>query len=309
MKRGIIFPGQGSQFVGMGRDVVSSSDAARRVFECANDALGIDLRRIAFEGPEATLTATRYAQPAILATSIAVLRALPETPWVAAAGHSLGEWTALVAADAMDLTDAIRLVGLRGQLMQDASPPGVGAMSAVIGLAPDVVEDLVEAEQHRAPDSVGIAGYNGSAQVVVSGTADAVASVCEKAKDAGALKIAPLDVSAAFHSPLMRSVESPLRAALDQIEVRDPVRTVVSSVDGCRLDRADGIRDTLIAQLCAPVRWGACLRELAGLAADEWFVIGPGASLARMSKRFRVGPRIVVRDESHVTSLGSGPQR
>lgn len=290
-KQALLFPGQGAQFVGMGRELCELSAAASEVFAQADEALGMPLGTLCFEGPEDALNRTEMAQPALLTYSIAVLRAYQATgsplEAQAMAGHSLGEWTALVAAGALGLTDAVRLVRLRGEQMQRAVPLGVGAMSAVLGLDADAV--YAACEEAAQGEVVVAATFNGRGHIVISGHAGAVARAGAIAKDNGAAAVKALAVSAPFHSPLMAPVEGPLRDALEAADIvapKVPVRS--TTVDGW-LRTPSEIRAALVQQLTGPVRWEACLRALVEDGFDSAAVVGAGRAMTRMVKRMRIG--------------------
>lgn len=288
----IAFPGQGAQFVGMGRELVERSAAARDVFARADDALGWSLSERCFDGPEERLTDTEIAQPALLVHAAATVAAAPEQSWSALCGHSLGEWTALVVADVLDLGDAVRLVHQRGIWMQEACPRGVGAMAAVVGVEPDALEAACREATQGDADVVVPATFNGRGQIVVSGHATAVARLKQVLGDSA--RVLDLNVSAPFHSPLMAAAQSPLSDALATVDLRPPSIAVCSSVDASWPTEPAAWRELLVAQLVEPVRWEACVRAVAERArrddADgEIAVAGAGASLVRMLKRMRLG--------------------
>lgn len=302
MRKALLFPGQGAQFVGMGKALAESDSTASAVFAEANEALQYDLGQLCFEGPEATLNSTEMAQPALLTHGIAVLRAVEaaDGPFQseAMAGHSLGEWTALVAAGALTLSDAVRLVRLRGQLMQEAVPHGVGAMAAILGLEAAAVEAICA---DAADGEVVVpATYNGSGNIVVSGHAAAVERAAALAKERGAAAVKMLPVSAPFHCPLMSPVADRLGQALADVEIAAPEARIRStSVDGW-LESPEEIRVALIQQLTAPVRWEQCLRALVAEGIEDAPVIGAGRAMTRMVKRMRIGlkPRWVHQPEA-----------
>ena len=282
----------------MGRALCQSDSAARAVFACADDTLGFSLTDVLFEGPADALSATEVCQPALLAHAIAVLaaaRAREDVPFDVALGHSLGEWTALVAADAIGLADALRLVHQRGQWMQQAAPRGVGAMSAILGLSDDAVAELC---RDAAWDDVVVpATYNGDGHVVISGHALAVDRAAALARERGATGVLALQVSAPFHSPLMRAVEEPLREALDRVAIRAPRVPVASTVRPGLVTTAEQVRAVLVEQLVAPVLWSAALAKLADFGVLEVQVVGAGTALARMVKRQRPAWKVSVMTE------------
>jgi [acyl-carrier-protein] S-malonyltransferase len=289
-----LFPGQGSQAVGMGGDVRTVSAAARAIFERVDEALGERLSRLILEGPEQELTLTMNSQPAILATSCALLAAIrervPELGQPAfAAGHSLGEYSALVAAEALSLEDAVRLVRARGRAMQDAVPAGTGAMSAILGLEPARVEELCR-EAVRAPAGAegeqvcSPANLNAPGQVVVAGHAAAVARVGELVAAAKGRAI-PLKVSAPFHCKLMAPAARALEVELARIAVRPPRFPVVANVDARPNSDAGRVTDLLVRQVDQPVRWEESVRVMVEAGVTHALEIGPGKVLAGLVKR------------------------
>ena len=291
--RALLFPGQGSQKVGMGAELARTSEAARRIFEEADEVLGERLSRLCWEGPDEELVLTANAQPAILTTSIAVLRALQERGELvfgACAGHSLGEWSALVAADSLRFADAVRLVRLRGEAMQGAVPAGVGAMAALIGLAPDVVDAIcAEAAQGEV---VSPANLNGAGQIVIAGHKGAVERAMTLAMARGA-KLAKLRaVSAPFHCALMAPAAERLAVALSGVRVADPRVPVVHNADPRPNQSGARAKELLVAQVTQPVRWEACVGALAELSATEALELGAGTVLAGLVRR--IAPKIAV---------------
>ncbi|MBM7843637.1 ACP S-malonyltransferase [Herpetosiphon giganteus] len=284
MTIGLLFPGQGSQKVGMGREVYEQSAAAQAIFAEANTVLGFDLAALCFDGPEADLTATENTQPALLTVSVALLAALAEAgielkPSVVA-GHSLGEYSALVAAKALDFATALRLVRQRGELMAQASE---GAMAAVIGL------DLAPLEAVCANVSeLGacvVANQNAHGQLVISGSSAAVAAASEQAKAAGAKKIMPLNVSAAFHSPLMEATAAGLAPAIAAATINAAHVPVIANSTAQAISSAAEIRAELVAQITAPVRWIATIEQMAALGVQTVLEIGAGNVLTGLVKR------------------------
>lgn len=288
-----LFPGQGSQAVGMGRAFSESSGAAKRVFEEANDALGFDLRRVMFEGPEAELALTANTQPAVLTASVAAAAACAErgvTPAMAA-GHSLGEYSALVVAGALRLADAVRVVRRRGELMQAAVPVGTGAMAAIMGVAADIVEQVcAEAAQD---DVVEIANVNSELQIVIAGHRDAVERAVALARERGGRKSVLLPVSAPFHCALMAPAAEGLGTALGGVAVSDPTIPVVRNVDGNVTRRAADVVPFLLRQVASPVRWTDCVRRLAADGATAFVEVGPGRVLTGLVNRIVEDARAV----------------
>ena len=275
-----LFPGQGAQVVGMGKALALGHAVAARTFEEANDALGFDLRALCFDGPQETLDRTVNAQPALLATSIAALRTVAaEQPFapLAAAGHSLGEFTALVAAGALDLGAALRLVRRRGELMQAADESG--GMAAVLGLDAAVIDRAL------ADTGIVVANDNAPGQVVVSGPLVAFADATARLKTAGAKRVIPLRVSGAFHSPAMRAVAADLAAVLAATTFH-PLRVpVVANVDAELHTEASDFRSLLERQVWSPVRWASVMRRLAGEGATLFVEFGAGSVLTGLAKR------------------------
>ena len=293
MSIAFVFPGQGSQSVGMGCDVYEASVAARAVFEQADATLGFALTRLCFEGPEEALTATENAQPALLTVSVALLAALAEhagfeqpPAFVSAqaacvAGHSLGEYSALVASGALDFTTALQLVRRRGQFMAEASE---GAMAAIIGLDGALLEQVCEVAS-AVYGPVVIANYNSPGQLVISGTAAAVEAACAGAKARGAKRALPLNVSAAFHSPLMQAAATGLAPDIEAADVRDVLVPVVGNVAALPLTAAVDIRAELVAQITAPVRWIGSVEYMIAAGVDTFIEIGAGSVLSGLIKR------------------------
>lgn len=275
--------------MGMGRDLAEDFPAARRVFEEASEALGMDLGRVCFEGPEELLTATENAQPALLATSVAIGRVLVEAgvrPSIAA-GHSLGEWSALVLAGGLDLADAVRAVRSRGRLMQEAVPVGAGAMSALLGADLAAVEELCRAASRGADEVVVPANLNGAGQVAVAGHAAAVGRLEELARERK-VRAMRLRVSAPFHSPLMAPARDGMLPILAALPLRDTAVPVVSNVDGRPGTGAARIRALLADQITSAVRWEDCTRAVAE-AADCAVEVGPGKVLTGLARRIAPG--------------------
>lgn len=287
-----VFPGQGSQKVGMGRAWADVAEEARRTFEEADEVLGFPLSRLCWEGPEEELGLTANTQPALLATSIAIHRSLlPQGLFVepvAMAGHSLGEYSALVAADALDFADALRLVRRRGELMQEAVPVGVGAMAAFIGLDDQAVAAV--AEEASQGEICAVANYNSPGQTVIAGHKSAVDRAVAMAKERGARKATLLAVSAPFHSPLMRPARQGMAGALAQVELRAPRVPVVTNVDAAPVNTGEAARDALERQIDGPVRWVETVTWMAQNAGIGTFLeIGSGNVLTGLNRRIATG--------------------
>ena len=302
-----LFPGQGSQKVGMGRVWADASPAARETFEEADEALGFPLSRLCWEGPEENLNLTANTQPALVAAAIAVHRALgvlaPELRPVAVAGHSLGEYSALVAAGALGFADALRLVRRRGELMQAAVPVGQGAMAAIIGLDPQAIADL--AADAAQGEVCAVANLNGPAQTVIAGHRGAVERAVALAKERGARKATTLPVSAPFHSPLMRAAREGMTPLLLEAAFADPKVPVVTNVDAAPVTTGDGARDALVRQIDSPVRWMESVQWMEGTAGVEAFLeVGPGNVLAGLTRRIVAGSKVTaVSDPDHLRQL------
>ncbi len=291
-----LFPGQGSQKVGMGKALVETFARARAVFDEADAVLGFSLSGLCFEGPETDLVLTANAQPAILATSIAALRVLQdETPLrpSVVAGHSLGEYSALVCAGALSFADALRLARLRGQFMQDAVPEGTGGMAALLGIKDVDAEAACEEAMQGTDEVVSAANLNGGGQIVISGHKAAVDRACEAAKRRGARGAIRLAVSAPFHSALMRPAAERLAAELAKVEVRDPLIPVLTNIEADLNQDGSRVRDLLTQQVTAAVRWEESVLRLAAMGVTEAIEVGHGSVLAGLVKR--IAPTIRVR--------------
>jgi [acyl-carrier-protein] S-malonyltransferase len=299
-KIALVFPGQGSQAVGMGRELGQASPR----WEAASAALGFDLRRLCFEGPEADLTLTANTQPAILAASIVALDALAAAGASGdfVAGHSLGEYSALVAAGALEFADAVRTVRARGQFMQEAVPPGEGAMAAVLGLDRALVTRACE--EARDAGVVQVANLNGPGQTVIAGATAAVRRAVELAKAKGAKRALPLPVSAPFHSALMAPAAARLEAVLRAVRIRDLRVPLVTNVDADLLTEGARVVDTLVRQVTAPVRWEEVITRLVKEGAGTFVEVGPGKVLSGLIRRIAPEVRVLnVEDRSslHIT--------
>jgi [acyl-carrier-protein] S-malonyltransferase len=285
MKVAFLFPGQGSQAVGMGRAFAESSTAAKAVWAAANQALGFDVARLSFEGPEAELQLTANTQPAVLTASVATAAACAErgfTPDLAA-GHSLGEYSALVTAGALRFADAVRLVHKRGQFMQEAVPVGGGAMAAIMGLTLPVVEAVcADAAQGEV---VEVANANAPTQVVIAGHRAAVERALALAAARGGRKSVLLPVSAPFHCALMRPAADRLARELSGVAVADPTVPVVRNVDASLTRAAADVTPRLVDQVARPVRWTACVERLRQEGAEAFVEVGPGRVLTGLLKR------------------------
>jgi [acyl-carrier-protein] S-malonyltransferase len=287
-----VFPGQGSQAVGMGRALAETSPAAAAVFAAADEALGEPISRLAWDGPAETLDRTEHAQPAILATSIAYLEAMRER-WAAAgieaptiayaAGHSMGQYSALVAAGALDLADGIRLVRLRGTLMQASGQGREGRMAALIGLDDERLPELLQ--RAATAGIVGVANRNSPGQIVISGERPAIEAAVEIAKDLGARRAVELPVSVAAHSPLMAEAASGMDQALSAVTFRDPHPPLLANADAHPLTTADACRAELVEHLTTGVDWVAAVERMVADGVTTLVEVGPGRVLTGLDKR------------------------
>ncbi len=281
-----IFPGQGSQTPGMGRELAERYGVARETFEEADDALGFPLSRLCFEGPVEELQLTENTQPAILTTSVAALRAMTEEGFPApryVAGHSLGEYSALVAAGALTLRAAVQTVRLRGRYMQEAVPVGTGAMAAILGAPLEVV--VVACMEATEGQVCSPANINSPNQTVIAGDAAAVDRAIELLKERGAKRAIKLNVSAPFHCALMRPAQERLEAHLENIEFRDLAVPLVTNFDASPVMNGQAARDALVRQVTAPVRWLESIEFLAGEGVSIYIETGPGKVLSGLVKQ------------------------
>jgi [acyl-carrier-protein] S-malonyltransferase len=300
MKVAFLFPGQGSQKAGMGADLAHEFPAARRVFEEADEALGFALSRMCFEGPEEDLRLTANTQPATLATSIAALRAFesecPITPELAA-GHSLGEYSALVAAGALTLGDALRAVRERGRLMQEACPPGQGAMAALIGLDLAAVREVC-AEASTGGEIAVTANLNAPGQIVISGDSGAVRRALEAAKGRGAGASVELKVSAPFHCQLMRPARDGMEPVLEHLAIGPLKFGVIANVSAEVNRDAAKVKPQLLEQITAPVRWEESMATLAAAGIVETIEFGAGRVLAGLMRRINRNIKVRAAEDS-----------
>lgn len=308
MTTALLFPGQGSQRVGMGRDLAHRFDVARRTYDEADAALGFAISALCFDGPEDALTLTQHSQPAILATSMAVFRVLGAEKGLrfdAVAGHSLGEWTALAAAGALDFADAVRLVHLRGQFMQDAVPVGVGAMAALMGL--DLAGTRALCAEASAPgEPCEPANLNGGGQIVISGHGAAIDRALAAAKGKGAKRAVKLQVSAPFHCSLMQPAADRLAAALADVEIKPPSVPVYANVSAAPTRDPAVIRRQLVEQVTGAVRWEESVQALAAAGVTRAYELGAGSVLRGLVKRIADGIDCTTIGEPHEVDAFTG---
>ena len=306
-----VFPGQGSQHVGMGKALASAFPVCRETLEQADDVLGEPLSQLCFDGPAEALTLTANTQPAILAVSVAAYRVLASRgirPSVVA-GHSLGEYSAHVAAGTISFADALRTVRRRGRYMQEAVPVGEGAMAAVLGLDAEVVGRACE--EAAEGEVVSPANLNAPGQVVIAGACEAVARAGARAKELGARRVLPLPVSAPFHCALMKPAQDRLGPDLRALVVSDPDFPVIANVDAEPKHDAGAAIDALVEQVSAPVRWEAVVRRLSSSGVRTYVEVGPGTVLSGLIRKIDRGARVVNVDDpqgvSRVEALVAAP--
>ena len=284
LMKAFIFPGQGSQSVGMAKDHFDSNNDIKKLFLKANDQLGYPLSDIMFEGPSDKLMQTKHTQPAIFLHSVALFGDMDEKP-DAVAGHSLGEFSALVAAEVIDFETALDLVSLRGELMQEAGEKQPGGMAAIIGMDDDTVDSICKKATEEIQKPVVAANYNCPGQLVISGDVDAVKKAVELAKEEGCRLAKILPVSGAFHSPLMKPALEGLQAKLEEISFNDPICPFYSNATGESTLDAETVKNNLIAQLTSPVKWTQTLQNMDKSGITDYVEVGPGKVLQGLVKR------------------------
>lgn len=300
-KIAFVFPGQGAQAVGMGKDVYEALPQSRAVFEKGDEVLGFPLSKLIFEGPESELKQTVNTQPALVTASVAYLEALRDlgvTPDYVA-GHSLGEYSALVAAGVLSYEDAVRLVRLRGQFMEEAVPGGQGAMAATLGADRAALSELCRSIS-EAGNSVELANVNCPGQIVVSGTVAGVNEVVQRVKEAGGKRAIPLEVSGPFHSSLMKEAAEQLAAELQKVTFNAPVMPVIVNVTATPVTDPEEIRNLLVAQVFSPVLWQDSVEWLIADGVDTFVEIGSGSVLAGLIRKIDKNVKLV-----NINSLGS----
>jgi len=296
-----IFPGQGSQYVGMGKELYGNFSVAKQIFEEANDTLRFSISTLCFQGPEEELKLTENTQPAILTTSIATFKVFQTEKGINpqfAAGHSLGEYSALVASGALSFAEAVQTVRLRGKFMQEAVPVGEGAMAAILGMEREDVEKLCE--EVAAGEILSPANFNCPGQIVIAGHSNAVQRAIERVKQEGK-RATLLPVSAPFHSPLMKPAGARLERALEEITVRDLNVPVVTNVEAEINTSKDRVKPLLVAQVSSPVRWEESMRRMIKEGIEQVLEIGPGKVLSGLMKR--IDPKIEIKNIEDIQTL------
>lgn len=306
MTLGVVFPGQGSQRVGMLEEAAGAFSVVRETFSEASDALGYDMWALVSQDPEARLSLTEFTQPAILTASVALFRAFESSHSIAplaAAGHSLGEYSALVSARSLSLSDGVRLVRARGAAMQKAVPVGEGAMAVILGLDDDVVSTVCDSLSNAA-HYVGGVNFNAPGQVVIAGQTKAVENAMLALKEAGARRAMALPVSAPFHTPLMQPAADIMSTAFGEVAWSEPDFPVVSNVDGSLQRDPAVIKQSLVKQISSPVMWTDCVATLRRVGCEIFIESGPGNVLSGLSKR--IDKSVSIKSIESVASLEAG---
>lgn len=293
MKQAYVFPGQGSQFSGMGKELYENSEMAKALFDKADEILGFPITKIMFEGSDEELKQTKVTQPAVFLHSVILAKVLGVEP-AAVAGHSLGEFSALVVAGALSFEDGLQLVAKRAMAMQRCCENQPGGMAAILGLDDEVIEQVC-----KGVDGVVVAAnYNCPGQLVISGADEAVDAACVKLKEAGARRALRLPVGGAFHSPLMEAARAELEQAISEVEFHTPVCPIYQNVDALPQIEPEAIKANLIAQLTAPVRWTQIAKNMIADGFDNFVELGPGAVLQGMIKK--VSSEVSVESKSNM---------
>ena len=293
MKTAYIFPGQGSQFPGMAEHLYNENAEARAMFDKANEILGFDITEIMFRGTAEQLKQTDVTQPAIFLHSVILAKCLPDFNPDMVAGHSLGEFSALVAAGALDFEDGLRLVATRSKAMQKACELQPGTMAAVLMLASEKIEEICEEINSGGNGVVVAANYNCEGQVVISGSREAVELACTKCKEAGARRALPLPVGGAFHSPLMEPARIELAKGIERTTFHTPICPVYQNITASPTTDTEVIKTNLLAQLTSPVKWTQTVRNMAADGADSFIEIGPGKVLQGLTSK-TAGPEVTI---------------
>jgi [acyl-carrier-protein] S-malonyltransferase len=297
-----VFPGQGSQFAGMGRDVAEKYPAARRVFDDIDSALGFSISKLCFEGPEDQLKLTENTQPAILAVSSAIHAVLEEmgaTRRDLVAGHSLGEYSAIVSVGGLTPAEAAKIVRARGKFMQEAVPVGTGGMAALIGATVD--EARAVCDEAAQGDVLSVANINAPGQIVIAGTKAAIDRAVVAAKSHGIKRALPLPVSAPFHCDLMKPAEEKLKPVLDDAPIKDLWLALISNVDASPIGTATAVRNVLVRQVASPVRWVESVQKMVSMGVRKFVEVGPGNVLTGLIKR--IDPSVELVNVSDVESI------